>query len=196
MSSVGLSSAEYEFEYPDGASYSGEWNSRGQKHGYGAYCNAKGDLYIGRFENDLYRGLGLLRAASGCWYAGEWMAGWMHGHGIFQATSGARYEGQFRAGRILGYGLTSFASPTAESEYLDPEEDTSEADSETELSDRRHPLVGKRTQRKYWCGMHNEYGLVRPESCARVLASIELLCEHFGIDPTPWLRLELQRADE
>ncbi|RWS06770.1 MORN repeat-containing protein 4-like protein [Dinothrombium tinctorium] len=97
------------FQYEDGSFYEGEWNKKGQKHGYGVYKCPDGADYFGRFENGLPSGLGTLCFADGALYSGEFMQGWFHGHGVFQLSNGARFEGQFRGGRIWGLGLTTFA---------------------------------------------------------------------------------------
>lgn len=63
------------------ASYEGDFDERGQKHGFGIY-----------------------RWPNGRIYHGQWFADKMHGEGTESWPNGSRYHGQFRENRRSGHG--------------------------------------------------------------------------------------------
>lgn len=92
------------YRYEDGTRYSGDWSSRGQKHGFGRLVLPDGTRYDGCWQNGLCSGLGVMIFPDGAKYEGEFMQGWFHGHGIFWRSDGMKFEGEFRGGRIWGHG--------------------------------------------------------------------------------------------
>lgn len=53
--------------YPNGAVYSGEWNSDKEKHGKGSMTFQDGSKYTGHFNSGLCHGLGILVLPDGSW---------------------------------------------------------------------------------------------------------------------------------
>ncbi|XP_037092851.1 MORN repeat-containing protein 4 homolog [Pollicipes pollicipes] len=97
------------YSYPDGSSFVGEWNDKGQRHGLGHMSLTDGAVYDGGFSNGFFNGLGVIVFSDGAKYEGEFAQGWFHGHGIFWRADGMRYEGEFRGGRVWGHGLMTYS---------------------------------------------------------------------------------------
>lgn len=57
------------YKYPDGSSYSGNWNENGQRHGYGYMKFADGSQFWGMFDNGLCSGPGVMRFTDGSRYS-------------------------------------------------------------------------------------------------------------------------------
>ena len=55
--------------------YTGERNSKGQRHGQGTLTYADGKTYTGEFKDGERNGQGTERSADGGKYAGEWKDG-------------------------------------------------------------------------------------------------------------------------
>lgn len=53
------------FEYRDGSKYLGDWNERGQRHGFGHLVLPDSTRYDGSFFNGLFSGLGVLQFSDG-----------------------------------------------------------------------------------------------------------------------------------
>ncbi|XP_074598451.1 uncharacterized protein LOC141853113 [Brevipalpus obovatus] len=98
------------FTYPDGSVYHGEWNLKGCKDGYGILYFSTGDVYSGKFRDDLFFELGHLQFRDGSFYVGEFLEGWFHGQGIYQSYNGSQYVGYFRGGKIFGHGQTNLVT--------------------------------------------------------------------------------------
>ena len=71
------------YKYPDGSSYSGDWNSDGQRHGFGVLTLTDGTIYSGEFKDGLCDGLGVMVFADGSKYEGQFFQGKYHNLGIF-----------------------------------------------------------------------------------------------------------------
>ena len=52
-------------KYPNGASYTGQWNNEGQKHGHGTLLFQDGSKYIGQFSQGFCSGHGVMYGADG-----------------------------------------------------------------------------------------------------------------------------------
>jgi hypothetical protein len=100
------------YKYPDGSEYKGEWNSEGQRNGFGILILNDGTKYIGEFENGLCHGLGVMTFADGSKYEGEFINGKFNGLGIFTRCDRMKYEGEFKDGKVLGRGLLTFTDGT------------------------------------------------------------------------------------
>ncbi|XP_022184579.2 MORN repeat-containing protein 4 homolog isoform X1 [Nilaparvata lugens] len=96
------------YQFNDGTRYVGDWNDRGQKHGFGQMTLPDSTRYHGTFHNGLCSGLGVMYFPDGAKYEGELMQGWFHGHGVFWRADGMKFEGEFRGGRIWGLGMVTF----------------------------------------------------------------------------------------
>ena len=100
------------YKYPDGSEYKGEWNSEGQRHGFGILLLNDGTKYMGEFENGLCHGLGVMTFADGSKYEGEFHQGKYNGLGVFTRCDRMKYEGEFKDGKVLGRGLLTFTDGT------------------------------------------------------------------------------------
>ena len=49
-----------EYKYPDGSEYRGEWTEAGQRQGVGQMTYPDGARYVGRFDNGLCSGVGVM----------------------------------------------------------------------------------------------------------------------------------------
>lgn len=56
------------YMYHDGARYFGEWNEKGQKHGFGYLRLADCTSYYGYFQENSFSGLGVIRFPDGSRY--------------------------------------------------------------------------------------------------------------------------------
>ncbi|KAL8580837.1 hypothetical protein ACOMHN_017341 [Nucella lapillus] len=101
-----------EYRYPDGTTYSGQWNDQGHRHGYGHLVFPDGSKYWGVFDNGMYSGLGVMTFQDGSRYEGEFKQGKFHGLGVFQRADRMMFEGQFKDGKIWGMGLVTFSDST------------------------------------------------------------------------------------
>lgn len=52
-------------KYPNGASYTGQWNGEGEKHGQGSLAFQDGSKYNGQFYQGLCSGFGVMICADG-----------------------------------------------------------------------------------------------------------------------------------
>lgn len=48
------------YKYPDGSEYNGEWSEQGQRQGWGQMSFPDGARYVGRFDNGLCSGCGVM----------------------------------------------------------------------------------------------------------------------------------------
>ena len=85
----------------DGRTYVGEFQC-GRRHGHGTWT--AGDVYKGRWRNDVPYGKGTRTGADGSVYDGEWKGGRAHGHGTKVEPDGSKYVGDFVADRRHGHG--------------------------------------------------------------------------------------------
>jgi hypothetical protein len=87
------------------ASYSGQFNEKGQKHGLGIQTWHDGQEYAGEFRNDIPHGGGRESYPDGTWYIGTYQGGRRSGWGRYQAKNGITYIGQWHDGMRHGFGL-------------------------------------------------------------------------------------------
>lgn len=102
-----MSSGRHQVTYDEGDQYDGDWNTDGQRHGWGSLAFADGTKYVGKFEVGLFAG-GLLSFPDGSRYEGDFVAGKYHGFGIYTRSDGMKFEGQFADGKVNGFGLMTF----------------------------------------------------------------------------------------
>lgn len=99
--------------WTDGRIYEGQWRY-GKMSGKGRLIGARGDAYIGDFEEDKYHGFGVQYDVEGGVYIGGWNAGKRQGIGHIRAgpkspIAGGIYYGDFSEGSIQGSGVLFFA---------------------------------------------------------------------------------------
>ncbi|GAX23103.1 hypothetical protein FisN_25Lh060 [Fistulifera solaris] len=97
------------------ATYSGPYNSKGEKHGEGTMTWSNGDVYKGQFVNDRRSGHGVLTFASDTQhdngeYVGDWANDNMHGSGTRRYPNGDVYVGKYANGKREGEGRFYFAN--------------------------------------------------------------------------------------
>lgn len=93
------------YTYPDGSSYTGEWNADGQRDGFGVLTLTDGTIYSGEFRDGLCDGLGVMVFADGSKYEGQFSQGRYHNLGVFTRCDKMKYEGEFHQGKVNGLGL-------------------------------------------------------------------------------------------
>lgn len=54
-----------QYQYPDGSEYDGDWNEQGQRQGLGKMKFADGSYYVGRFDQGMSNGQGVMTLADG-----------------------------------------------------------------------------------------------------------------------------------
>lgn len=81
------------------ATYQGDYDRRGQKHGQGVQTWSNGDVYVGTFSDDLRNGQGTLTFADGSEYVGNWSLNLMHGLGTRRFPNGDVYTGPYYDGK-------------------------------------------------------------------------------------------------
>lgn len=85
------------------SSYSGEWKN-GKFHGNGSYKDEDGDIYIGKFEENIFKDKrGLIYYKNGSKYEGE-ILNKPNGYGTIILEDGGQYIGEFKSGVINGKG--------------------------------------------------------------------------------------------
>mmetsp|Transcript_36863 Transcript_36863/g.88724 ORF Transcript_36863/g.88724 Transcript_36863/m.88724 type:complete len:283 (+) Transcript_36863:52-900(+) len=100
---------------PDGSTYKGEINARGQKHGEGTLQTLQGGTYTGQFQFDRKEGFGRSTEPSsskggfGNAYEGQWKQDRQHGQGTIKWEDGSIFEGTFANGDKNGEGRFSWA---------------------------------------------------------------------------------------
>ncbi|KAL7239146.1 hypothetical protein ACSBR2_005112 [Camellia fascicularis] len=79
---------------------------------------SNGDMYNGRWVENLPHGHGKYLWTDGCMYAGEWFRGKTMGKGRFSWPSGATYEGEFKTGYMDGQGTYTGAGGTYKGSWI------------------------------------------------------------------------------
>jgi hypothetical protein len=100
------------YTYPDGSEYKGEWNTEGQRHGFGVLILNDGTGYAGEFANGLCHGLGVLTFSDSSKYEGEFYQGKYNNLGVFTRCDQMKYEGEFKDGKLIGRGLVTYTDGT------------------------------------------------------------------------------------
>jgi len=90
-------------EYASGSVYEGEMKD-GLRHGVGTYRWSNGDVYIGKYVNDVRQGKGKFIYASGAVYEGDFLDGNFHGHGVYRWADGDTYDGEWKNDERHGNG--------------------------------------------------------------------------------------------
>ena len=78
--------------------YTGERNSKSQRHGQGTETLADGKTYTGEFQDDNYHGLGLETYADGRTYLGAVKNGKFSGQGTLTLADGTKRTGKWKHG--------------------------------------------------------------------------------------------------
>jgi hypothetical protein len=63
--------------------YSGSWNSKYLKEGFGISVDKNGNKYVGNWKDDKFDGNGRIISTNGDYYEGNWNSGTIEGIGIF-----------------------------------------------------------------------------------------------------------------
>jgi hypothetical protein len=81
----------------DGSIYHGQWNEKGQKHGYGVLVRFDGSKYEGFFMNDVINGRGrYIDCQGGFHYEGMWKDNKADGKGSYILSDGTKYTGDWK----------------------------------------------------------------------------------------------------
>ena len=91
-------------KFPTGEIYSGMWNSKNQRHGYGIGISAEGTLFKGLWENDRLGNFGIFMEKNGDYYMGDFKDGKFEGQGELEVQGKFRYKGNFKNDVIEGKG--------------------------------------------------------------------------------------------
>lgn len=83
--------------------FTGQINSSGERHGDGRLVYLNGDIYEGRWENDLKSGFGELKLTDGSVFRGYWQGNQLV-HGDVKSVYRFRYTGDMRNGKFSGVG--------------------------------------------------------------------------------------------
>lgn len=104
------------YRYQDGAVYEGNWVND-KKHGAGSYRLPNGSTYRGEFQNGYGAGMGVGTWSDGSRYEGTWWNDKPHGQGTKVYPNGRRYTGEFQEGRRSGKGICTYRSPALWEKY-------------------------------------------------------------------------------
>ena len=91
-----------------GEVYSGNFNTEGQREGFGRLLSADGEYFEGEFVRDIVEGRGRLIKDTLVTYEGGFKNGQFNGHGVESWPDGSCYEGEFTEGRKNGKGHFSW----------------------------------------------------------------------------------------
>ncbi|KAL3797788.1 hypothetical protein ACHAWO_000405 [Cyclotella atomus] len=94
----------------DVATYEGDYNAVGKRHGEGTLTWANGDVYVGWFKNGYMEGRGTITFHDGTEYSGQWHKNKFHGVGTRRFKNGNVYNGNYVEGRRQGQGKCHFAN--------------------------------------------------------------------------------------
>jgi len=84
--------------------YDGDYDSNGNRDGYGVYTWPDGAVYRGTWQANSRHGRGSFRWPSGDHYDGEWANDTQDGEAVFVWADGRTFTGGFKAGSIEGFG--------------------------------------------------------------------------------------------
>lgn len=79
----------------DGKIYIGQWNSKGEKEGFGTMKWDDKSCYEGDWVADNASGWGKMLHSDGDIYEGYWQDGMSNGFGTYTHADGAQYMGQW-----------------------------------------------------------------------------------------------------
>lgn len=91
-------------ELENSAVYTGEWNTKNQRHGKGTQIWTDGAKYEGFWEDDRANGKGRLVHSDGDVYEGDWKEDQAHGYGEYLHADGSRYLGEWVEDKQHGVG--------------------------------------------------------------------------------------------
>ena len=99
--------------------YDGDYNDKGQRHGFGRYIYSDGSIYAGSWVDGKKEGRGKLRDAKGNEFMGDFKAGKMHGQGryvyalsrdgVYAASGQTMFEGRWK--EDVRHGAVSEGAP-------------------------------------------------------------------------------------
>jgi hypothetical protein len=75
--------------------YTGEFDEKGHKNGYGEIVYKNGDVYEGDWKDDRKHGYGKMKYSNGNFYEGDWKNDRKHGFGMMNYSDGNTYEGDW-----------------------------------------------------------------------------------------------------
>ena len=100
---------EQPFIYKDNKTiFYGEFNYKGEKHGYGILILSDSSVYEGNFIYDKINGNGKITYLNGSYYEGNFVNCNKEGKGNFYFNDGTFYTGNFINNNIEGYGIIKF----------------------------------------------------------------------------------------
>ncbi|CAL6030342.1 Conserved_hypothetical protein [Hexamita inflata] len=80
--------------------YVGQWQGSDYKNGHGTIRIANGNVYTGKWVNDVFEGEALYEFANGNVYKGCFKNGLKHGYGVFTHPSGSIQRGYWQNGTV------------------------------------------------------------------------------------------------
>ena len=87
--------------------YQGEYNEKGQRHGYGIYTSKNGNQYRGEWQHDQREGLGVVKIGQGDVFEGQFKGNLKNGVGVYHYNDGecdlSRYEDDVRVEDTIRY---------------------------------------------------------------------------------------------
>ncbi|CAL6055140.1 Phosphatidylinositol_4-phosphate 5-kinase 6 [Hexamita inflata] len=89
-----------EFVDKYGSKYSGQWQNSDYKNGQGTIHLSNGNVYTGKWVNDIFEGDALYEFANGNEYKGCFKNGLKHGYGIFTHQNGCVQKGHWQNGTL------------------------------------------------------------------------------------------------
>ncbi|GAM27824.1 hypothetical protein SAMD00019534_110000 [Acytostelium subglobosum LB1] len=106
-----------EIESGSGTKFKGGLSDSGLPHGAGEYETARGDIYLGEFQNGKKEGAGRYMWRTGNYYDGFWKADKRCGLGKYQDASGAWFEGIWDNDLQHGPGVMIFGKTDIRGEW-------------------------------------------------------------------------------
>ena len=95
-----------------GMTYTGETNSKGERHGQGTAWLADLSTYTGEWRDGVRNGQGTMTYANGTTYTGEWKDDLRNGQGTYTNAYGDTYTGEWKDGLANGQGTYTYADGT------------------------------------------------------------------------------------
>jgi len=87
--------------------YQGEYNNKGERHGYGIYTSKNGNEYRGEWHNDKREGLGVVKIGNGDVFEGQFDSNLKNGIGVYHFVDGecdlSHYKHDARIGDSVRY---------------------------------------------------------------------------------------------
>lgn len=94
--------------WPNGKTYTGQWNGVNQRHGHGTNTWPDGRRHVGRYRNGKRHGDGIFTWPNGRVYVGHFVDGARSGEGTMTWPDGRAYVGRWHNSTRSGMGTMSF----------------------------------------------------------------------------------------